>query len=319
MQNFKINLPFVNSFEEYETLKSNQNLFENAAKEIIAYHHLPNEPVLLLEGTNIVFSYGNTRIIKIYPPFHQEQFTHEILVLKHLKKKLSVQTPEIEYEGTISGWPYIITNQLDGVLLEGPWEKFDDENKTIIIRELGALIREVHALPVDGLETIDCHWKQFISHQINQCVKQHQMTHLPEKLIKQIPDYMENAKKILPTIQKPMLLTGEYTPMNLLVSQKNNIWHINGMIDFGDCMLGLAEYDLLGPGAFLIQGNKKLLKEFLIAYGYTPEKITPLLSRQLTTLMLLHRYSNLNVQIRINNWKTRVNNINDIEELVWGV
>ena len=106
--------------------------------------------------------------------------------------------------------------------------------------------------------------------------------------------------------------------MNFLVKQKCGIWHINGLIDFGDCMLGLPEYDLLGPGVFLIQGNKKLLREFLFAYGYTPEKITPLLSRQLTALMLLHRYSNLNVQIRINNWKNMVSSINDIEKLVWG-
>ena len=321
MQNFnaKTKLPIVNSFEEYEELKLQNNIFESAAKEIIAYHHLPDEPLLLLEGTNIVFSYGNDRIIKIYPPFHQEQFTHEVLVMKHLKKKLSVKTPEIEYEGTISGWPYIITNRLDGVLLEGLWEKLDDKNKTIIIRELGALIREVHSLPVEGLETIDCHWTQFISQQISQCVMQHQTTQLPEALIKQIPDYLDVAKDFLPTIQKPVLLTGEYTPMNFLVKQEDDIWHINGLIDFGDCMLGLPEYDLLGPGAFLIQGNKKLLREFLLAYGYTPEKITPGLSRQLTTLMLLHRYSNLKIQIRINNWQNMVSNINDIEKLVWGL
>ncbi len=321
MHNFnaKTPLPLTNSFEEFEELKLVNGLFENIAKEIIAYHDLPHKPFQLFEGTNIVFSYGNDRIIKIYPPFHQEQFTNEVLVLKHLKKKLSVQTPEIEYEGTLSGWPYIITNRLDGVLLEGLWEKLNDENKTILIRELGTLIREVHSLSVDGLEAIDCHWPQFISHQINQCVAQHQKTKLPEKLIQQIPSYLKIVKELLPVIQKPILLTGEYTPMNLLVTQKNNTWHIAGLIDFGDCMLGLPEYDLLGPGAFLIQGNKKLLKEFLLAVGYTSEKMTPLLSRQLTALMLLHRYSNLNVQIRIKNWRNKVNSIDDFEKLVWDI
>lgn len=315
-----INLPYINSFEEYEDLKlTNKDIFVNAAKEIITYHHLPYEPLSLFEGTNIVFSYGKNRVIKIYPPFHQDQFASEVLVMKHLANKLSVKTPEIEFEGTLSGWPYIIMNKLDGTLLEGLWETLDEKNKTIIIRELGSLIREVHSLPTDGLDTIDCQWTQFISTQIKQCVAQHQAAQLPAALIQQLPSYLEAAEAFLPVIQKPVLLTGEYTPMNFLVKQKSGIWHINALIDFGDAMLGLPEYDLLGPGVFLIQGNKKLLREFFLAYGYTPEKMKPLLSRQLTALMLLHRYSNLNIQIRINNWKSTVNSIDDIEKLIWGI
>lgn len=65
-----------------------------------------------------------------------------------------------------------------------------------------------------------------------------------------------------------------YTPMNFLVKQVHGIWHINGLIDFGDAMLGLPEYDLLGPGAFLIQGDKQLLCAFLTAYGYLPHELT---------------------------------------------
>lgn len=317
--NSKINLPTVDTFEEYESLKHNQAMFESAAKEIIAHHQLVEAPLSRLEGTNIVFSFGSKRIIKIYPPFHLEQFTNEVLVMKHLAKKLSVDTPEIEFEGNIDGWPYLITNQLDGILLEGLWENLEDDNKIIIIRELGKLIHEVHSLPVDGLETIDCHWLQFITKQINQCVTQHQATQLPACLLNQLPDYLNKTTASLPTYTQPVLLTGEYTPMNFLVKQQNNRWHIDGLIDFGDCMLGLPAYDLLGPGAFLIQGNKKLLREFLLAYGYTSENINTLLSQQLTTLMLLHRYSNLKIQIRIPDWQNQVGNFKDIEKLVWGV
>lgn len=115
-----------------------------------------------------------------------------------------------------------------------------------------------------------------------------------------------------------MILTGEYTPMNLLVTQSQPDWHIHGLIDFGDCMLGLPAYDLLGPGVFLIQGNKRLLKEFFIAYGYAPQALTPELSRQLTALMLLHQYSNLNIQIRIKDWQSQVAHLTDLEQLVWG-
>jgi hygromycin-B 7''-O-kinase len=137
-------------------------------------------------------------------------------------------------------------------------------------------------------------------------------------LLQQLPEFLESVKSILRKINRPVILTGEYTPMNFLVKQVNGIWHIDGLIDFGEAMLGAPEYDLLGPGAFLIQGDKKLLKSFLMACGYTNEKLTQNLSRKLTALMLLHQYSNLNIQVRIEGWKNKVKTIADLEDLVWG-
>lgn len=310
--------PHVSSFEEYENIKIQIDRFEKAAREIIAFHRLSDEPLSLFDGTNIVFAYGNNRVIKIFPPFHQDQFKSDLLVMNHLQNKVSVKTPIIEYHGVIDGWPYIIMSRLDGTLLEGLWETLDHNNKKILIRELGVLIREVHALPTQGLEAIDCHWEQFISKQINECVSRHKITKLSDALLKQIPEYLESAKEHLPMIKNPVILTGEYTPMNFLVKQISGVWHIAGLIDFGDAMLGLPEYDLLGPGAFLIQGDKTLLQEFLTAYGYTQEELTSALSKQLTLLMLLHRYSNLRIQIRIDNWMSKVASIKELENLVWG-
>jgi hygromycin-B 7''-O-kinase len=312
-------LSSVQTIQEYETIKQNIDILKKIAKEILSQHQLPEDSLTLFsEGTNIVFACGNNRVIKIYPPFHQDQFQSELLVLQHLQGKLSVKTPRVEYDGKIYDWPYIVMTQLKGTPLESLWDTMNFDNKSIIIRELGALIHEVHSLSTDGLEAIDCHWDKFIDAQINHCVEQHKSTHLSEKLIQQIPTYLESIKTNLPRIKKPVLLTGEYTPMNFLVKQKAGIWHIDALIDFGDAMLGLREYDLLGPGAFLIEGDKKLLREFLIAYGYSPDSLTQTLSYQLTALLLLHKYSNLHIQVRIKNWKQKVTRLKDLENLLWG-
>lgn len=321
MENHKIHklkqmLPSIHSEESYEQFKSNTEILREFVNEIIVRYQLPQEPLILLEGTNIVFAHGNTRIIKIFPPFHKEHFTHEVLVMHQLYHKLSVNTPKIEYEGEVEGWPFIVMSRLEGTLLEVLWEKIDHANKIMLIQELGSLIREVHSVATQGLEAIDCHWEAFIHKQKLQCLERHRTKQLSEKLVQQIPKYLESSD--LPKIIRPVILTGEYTPMNLLVREISGVWHICGLIDFGDAMLGLPEYDLLGPGAFLIQGDKQLLKEFLQAYGYSKESMTPALSRQLTILLLLHRYSNLNVQIRIKDWKSRVNRLEDLENLVWG-
>jgi len=102
------------------------------------------------------------KVIKIFPPFHQSQFASERLLLIHLEGKLSVKTPTLETEGDIFGWPYLIMSKLEGTNLETLWEMMPNKSKVIILRELGQLIREVHALPTNGLEDIDCHWPQFL-------------------------------------------------------------------------------------------------------------------------------------------------------------
>lgn len=312
-------LSSINSFDEFEKLKLEVQALEMLAKTITRKHDLPDMSLMLFpEGTNIVFKYGNNKVIKIFPPLHLDQFKSELLVLKHLHGKLSVSTPFIEFHGDIFGWPYIIMTKIDGTLLEEIWNDLGQDNKIIIMRELGELIREVHALPTDGLEEIDCNWPEFIQQQINLCTEQHRTKGLSKALLELIPAYLETTKKSLMIHTKPVLLTGEYTPMNFLVKNINGLWHINGLIDFGDCMLGLPEYDLLGPGAFLIQGNKMLLKAFLTSYGYPTNMLTEELSHQLTALMLLHKYSNLAVQLRIENWNHKVNNLKEIQDLVWG-
>jgi hygromycin-B 7''-O-kinase len=318
MKNTLSVLTSIHSFEEYEKLKQQIDVLENIAKEILSRHQMSARSLTLFsEGTNIVFLHDNSNVIKIFPPFHQDQFNSEQLVLKHLDAKLSIKTPRIQHIGDIAGWPYIIMTRLDGTLLETLWETLDHSNKKIIIRELGSLIKEVHTIPTDGLEEIDCHWENFISKQIMNCVNQHRHRQLSEALIQQIPDYLSSIEKSLRIIHKPVLLTGEYTPMNFMVKKISGVWHINGLFDFGDSMLGLPEYDLLGPGAFLIQGDQSLLREFLTAYGYSAAQMNKNLSHQLTALMLLHKYSHLKVQIRINEWENKVKNIQDLERLVW--
>ncbi|MCA0369797.1 MAG: aminoglycoside phosphotransferase family protein [Proteobacteria bacterium] len=312
-------LPPLDTFEDYEVFIQAAAPLEAAAHALIKRHALPDAPLTRFsEGTNVVFALGDALVIKIFPPFHRDQYAREAAVLHSLLGKLPLSTPEILHQGEISGWPYIIMTQLEGTLLETLWDTLSPRNKESLLAELGLLIQQVHALPTQGLEAIDSHWGQFMKHQIAGCVAHHRAHNLPEGLLAQIPAFLEEARPMLFKAHKPVILTGEYTPMNLLVKEMDGIWHLHGVIDFGDAMLGSPAYDLLGPAAFLIQGDRALMRTFLISYGYDDVSLNQSLSRYLTALLLLHQYSNLSVQVRIDGWQERVNTLNDLADLVWG-
>jgi hygromycin-B 7''-O-kinase len=317
MPTFK--LPGITSYEEFEKLKPNQDLWEAAARKIIERHGLPNASLTLFpDGSNIVFGYGTDQIIKIFVPVLKNQYESEKLVLKQVYGKLSIFTPELQHSGEIDGWPYLIMSRIEGRTLEGLWETLPFENKSILVRQLGTLIREVHSISVQGLESLDSHWDTFLETQRMNCRERHQSLNLPLPLTNEIHSYLTAARHLLPRDIRPVLLTGEYTPMNLIVKANKGVWELNGLIDFGDSMLGAPEYDFLGPGAFLIQGDKQLARELLISYGYSTEDINAELSRKLTALTILHKYSNLNIQIRIPNWQEQAKTWVELESLIWG-
>ena len=114
-----------------------------------------------------------------------------------------------------------------------------------------------------------------------------------------------------------MLLTGEYTPENLLVAHDGGRWRIVGLIDFGDTTTGPAEYDLIGPGTFLAAGDPARLRALLEGRGYARQDLTPRLRDCLMALLLLHRHSDLHVQVRIERWHERAGTLDELAAIVW--
>ena len=53
------------------------------------------------------------------------------------------------------------------------------------------------------------------------------------------------------------------------------LWTTSGVIDFGDAMLGDLYYELAALHLDLFAGDKRLLTDFLEAYGLTPETDFP--------------------------------------------
>ena len=97
--------------------------------------------------------------------------------------------------------------------------------------------------------------------------------------------------------------------MNLLAQHGR----LCGMFDFGDGLVGPREYDWLGPLCFLAAGSAARCSAFLGGYGATMDAATRL---ALLRLLLLHRYSNLLVQIAVPGWQQAAH-FKDLAALIW--
>jgi hygromycin-B 7''-O-kinase len=296
---------------------NSQEEITQVVQDIIQHHQLPhNQLKKFSTGTNLVFSYGKF-VIKTYDPDFAEEQEIEAAVLQHLLNQLSIQIPEYCYAGIFQSVPYLIMSHVQGELLDQQWQDLNLENKASIMGEIGEAIASVHCLSVKDIPDFHLDWNTFIEQQMEHCIKRHTGNGLKKSLILDIPMYIEQHKHLLPEEFRPVLLTGEYTPFNLLVREEKEQWSLSGMIDFADCMKGFYEYDLLGPAVFMAEGDQNLLKPLFLSYGFKEDELNDNLKKRLTLLFLLHRYSNFKAQIRIEGWEERVHSLNDLERLLW--
>jgi hygromycin-B 7''-O-kinase len=148
-------------------------------------------------------------------------------------------------------------------------------------------------------------WHDFIAGQRARCHARQQRTGLPPHLLQQLESFVAGPLPSGP----PVMLTGEYTPMNLLAEQGR----LSAMFDFGDGLVGPREYDWLGPLAFLCAGHAARAHAFFEGYGVVPDAEARL---SLLRLMLLHRYSNLKAQIAHPGWQ-QARSFEALAQLIW--
>jgi hypothetical protein len=101
-------LPDINSDEAYEKLNFNDELFLNAAREILARHNLPVEQLSLLGGSNIVFSYGDQRIDQAI--FRDPEISKDIIDSTIEAFRNGVSGPAYEMKLLFNPWGFDLEN-----------------------------------------------------------------------------------------------------------------------------------------------------------------------------------------------------------------
>lgn len=303
-----------------ETYRLQPELWLEAIAETCACHGLPAKGLrAFTDGSNLIAAVEERWVVKIFPPHHRHQWESEYRVLQALNGRLSFPIPAlIAFGEREEGWTYVILDLLPGVSLEQVWEQLPTSERYSLLERIGNMMAEVHAIPVPAaLASLEPHWPDFLNAQIEGCMMRHRHNGMPDWFMAGLENYVNQSLALLPSGENAVILTGEYTPFNLLADKVDGAWAISGMIDFGDAMIGSREYDWLGPGLFLCAGKPDLLKALFSGYGLASRQLDESLRRRLMLLTILHRYSNLNFQLRIPDWQNRVNSLEALEQLVW--
>lgn len=238
------------------------------------------------EGTVLVALLGTQQVLKLYPPFLRDHWAFERGMLAVLQDQLSVPTPKLLRSGERDGWSWTLMTLLPGTVLTQRWQLMDEPARLSLLHQLGQLAAQVQALPALAQAQLAPAWSNFISRQRAQCAARQQRTGLPPHLLAQLPAFLDGP---VPE-GADVLLTGEYTPMNLLVDSDDRLC---GLFDFGDGLVGPAAYDDLGPLCFLCGGQAPRVQAWFAGLG----RPLPADPKALLRLMLLHRYSHLPIQL----------------------
>lgn len=290
-----------------------------AIAEICRNHGLsPATLIPFQDGSNLIASVADEYVIKVFPPFHRNQWESEHRTLTKLwNHDISIPIPRLLAEGEREdNWTYVILSKLPGESLERVWPGLTIVEKIACMRQIGRIMASVHAVTVGDLSDLDPPWQPFLQLQVAQCQARHQRLGMPEWFLNEIEEFVPSKSVLLPN-EPPVILTGEYTPFNLLASNVDSQWQITGMIDFGDAMVGFREYDFLGPCLFLGEGNARLIDALFAGYGHPNPRFDDALRSRLLLLAILHRYSHLRAQIRIDDWLARVHSLLDLERLIF--
>lgn len=290
-----------------------------AIEELCAAHGVSHREVRAFpEGSNLVAAVDERWVVKIFPPFHRHQWESERRVLPRFRGRLSIAVPALIAQGTRDdGWTYVIVEKLSGVLLESCWPSFAHADKLRVLKQIGEAMASAHAVPVEDLSQLPPDWNAFVRTQAVACRERHVRRGMPDWLIAGMDELVADGAAFEAPEAERVFLTGEYTPFNLLAQRGPRGWQLSGMFDFGDAMIGPRDYDLLGPSLFLAEGNAALIAALFRGYSGDRVRLGAERRKRLLGLMLLHRYANLDNQIRIPRWRERASSIEELAALIW--
>jgi len=239
-------------------------------------------------GSVPVFAVGDEYVVKLFPPEESTFFNTERAALGRIDGLLPIPTPRVIASGVRGQWHYIVLTRMSGCSLAEAWHTIDTQDRLQLMREMGAALAALHAVPTGDLPPLAVDWPRFMDAQRVSCRDRQIVKGLSAPWVEAVDDFLtrwapsDNGRRVL--------LHTEVMREHVLVHFQDGAWRIGGLIDFEPAMLGAPEYEWAAVGTFLTCAEPGLLAALLEAYGAEVDDELPL---RTMAYALLHRYSNL--------------------------
>lgn len=293
--------------EKFLENHKNHSLWDEVVRELLEKENILFQSFTRFPmGGNIVYDIDNQLALKLFAPFDSREYYIETEVLEMSDwSQVDIQVPQIIKKGEFDGWQFFLMTRVPGELLIDVWPDLSFAEQIGIAGDLGKLIKQMHGLSLSVYENLDRRFDEWIMDQKKQVRDHQEKTGLSSQLVEEVSNYVSTFE----TNGESVLLTGEYTPFNLIVNKVDDLWTLTGLIDFADCFIGESTYDLLGPVLFTFYKKDGLTRAFFEGYGC---ELSEEMRVRLMQLLLLHRFSHLPSYME---GETEMNDIKSLDDL----
>lgn len=278
-------IPAVEDF----TLQFKDEIWRDVAENICRRHEIEFDSLRRAEhGESVVFLIDEKLVVKFYVPT-KNAMTREKTALETARTNLKI--PEIVASGEIENYKYLITTQITGeAMTRDLWLKLRKNEQIQILSELAEGLKRLHR---SDASQIDFDWNAFVAHQAKTCYERQKSCGVNDKILNELPAFLEENLKLLPPDLPQVFLHGDVHFGNLRLRKASGRWEIAGLFDFADSLKGFREYDFLAVGVLIIQGQGDLQREIFRFFDYSDTEMDETMRHRLMLLTCFYEWSDL--------------------------
>lgn len=321
----------MTTIDEYRRLFTDASYWAPFVKAVCNKHGLGTVHKIEagnVPGTYPVFIVDDRWVVKFFGTHFNGQyaFAVELEVNKLLSTMHDVPSPVLIANGRLLDdgegclWPYLVFEFMHASSLTQVRDQLSFDDKAEIAHNIGMITHCLHSVELHDMKILKPTWDYYyalLKRQWTDCTARHRNWHsLPKRLIDQIDEFLKSPEEIIDRYNQPVLLHGDLTADHILVIQDENEWRLKGVIDYGDALVGDPLYELVALHLDLFRCDKRLLREYLLAYG-GEGRIRSKKARQLLSLCLLFPFNAFYCFFESNPAASTVLSLDELAEWLW--
>ncbi|MEZ4642315.1 MAG: aminoglycoside phosphotransferase family protein [Chloroflexota bacterium] len=262
-------LPDVQTWSEWGQIFTDVALWRPVITQICQEQGLAlaQEVVAGYPGTCAVFVVDEAVVVKLYPPQVRQDYQRELAVYRLLDWP---QLPRLLAAGVFHDridWPYLALEFRPGQPIREVFAQIAPQNRRALARELGGLLRQLHALPVAGLTAFNVDeraWQvRMAQYAARNLAKLEEMGFVPKATLVAWAQLLQSWR------ERPFplcLINADLTEDHLLLVAEDGQWCISALIDWADADVNVPAYEWIALWYSLCGQDAAMFCELLHSY-----------------------------------------------------